>query len=248
MISEVYQNRASEKQLFLDPRTKMVLCLSVSTTLISGTSIGYLAYFHYALALLPLAFLLMLKEYRRAVQYILLYAFVSIVPGLIMPYLPQVVNLLFTGIVAFSKNLIPGGMMCYFLLATTSVSEFVAVMDRMHITKKVSVPISVMFRFFPTIKEEYRAVQNAMKLRNVGTLRNPIKMLEYRLVPFLISVVSIGNDLSASALTRGLTAPCKRTDLGKIGFTWRDGLAFALLVAFFAGYALVAFLQSEGQL
>ncbi|MGC8164957.1 energy-coupling factor transporter transmembrane component T, partial [Salmonella enterica] len=89
----------------------------------------------------------------------------------------------------------------------TSVSEFIAAMDRMHITKKLSVPISVMFRFFPTIKEEYRNVQDAMKLRGVGSVRDPMKMLEYRMVPFLMSVVSIGNDLSASALTRALNSP-----------------------------------------
>lgn len=58
-------------------------------------------------------------------------------------------------------------------------------MDRMHITKKLSVPISVMFRFFPTIKEEYRNVQDAMKLRGVGSVRDPMKMLEYRMVLLL---------------------------------------------------------------
>ena len=70
-----------------------------------------------------------------------------------------------------------------------------------------------MFRFFPTIKEEYRNVQDAMKLRGVGSVRDPMKMLEYRMVPFLMSVVSIGNDLSASALTRALNSPNRRTNV-----------------------------------
>lgn len=236
MFSELYQKEASAKQLYLDPRTKLLLCLSVSTTLIAGNGIGDLLYLHYALAVLPLVFLLMLKKYKVAIYYVCVYTFALFVPNLIMPYLPKAINLLFTGVFAFSTKMIPGTMMAYFLFATTSVSEFIAAMDRMHVTKKLSVPISVMFRFFPTIKEEYRNVQDAMKLRGVGSFRDPIKMLEYRMVPFLMSVVSIGNDLSASALTRALNSPDRRTNVCNIGFTKRDIFTFAGMIIFFAFY------------
>lgn len=236
MASELYQEKASSKQLYLDPRTKILLCLSVSTTLIAGNGTGYLLYLHYALAVLPLIFLLILRKFKAALYYVTVYAFALFVTDLIMPYLPNAVNLLFTGVFAFSTKLIPGTMMAYFLFATTSVSEFIAAMDRMHITKKLSVPISVMFRFFPTIKEEYRNVQDAMKLRGVGSVRDPMKMLEYRMVPFLMSVVSIGNDLSASALTRALNSPNRRTNVCNIGFTWRDVITFIGFFFFFSLY------------
>ena len=131
MASELYQEKASSKQLYLDPRTKILLCLSVSTTLIAGNGTGYLLY------------LLILRKFKAALYYVTVYAFALFVPDLIMPYLPNAVNLLFTGVFAFSTKLIPGTMMAYFLFATTSVSEFIAAMDRMHITKKLSVPISV---------------------------------------------------------------------------------------------------------
>lgn len=96
--------------------------------------------------------------------------------------------------------------------------------------------MKVMFRFFPTIKEEYRNVQDAMKLRGVGSVRDPMKMLEYRMVPFLMSVVSIGNDLSASALTRALNSPNRRTNVCNIGFTWRDVITFIGIFFFFSLY------------
>lgn len=47
-------------------------------------------------------------------------------------------------------------------------------------------------------------------------------MLEYRLVPLIISIVKIGDELSAAALTRGLGAPGKRTDICNIGFHVQD--------------------------
>ncbi|EKS4344590.1 energy-coupling factor transporter transmembrane component T [Clostridium sporogenes] len=243
MNSELYQKRVTAKQLYLDPRTKILLCLSVSSVLIAGTSEGLLLYFQYALSALPLIFLLMLKKYKMAAYYLFVYAFAVFVPGMIMPYLPTVLNLLFTGIIALSTKMIPGAMMAYFLFASTSVSEFMAAMDRMHITKKLSVPISVMFRFFPTIQEEYKNVQDAMRLRGVGTLRNPMNMLEYRMVPFLMSVVSIGNDLSASALTRALNAPTSRTNVCNIGFTWRDVITFVCIFVFITLYVIVMLWQ-----
>ena len=94
MASELYQEKASSKQLYLDPRTKILLCLSVSTTLIAGNGTGYLLYLHYALAVLPLIFLLILRKFKAALYYVTVYAFALFVPDLIMPYLPNAVNLL----------------------------------------------------------------------------------------------------------------------------------------------------------
>ena len=100
MASELYQEKASSKQLYLDPRTKILLCLSVSTTLIAGNGTGYLLYLHYALI-----FLLILRKFKAALYYVTVYAFALFVPDLIMPYLPNAVNLLFTGVFAFSTKL-----------------------------------------------------------------------------------------------------------------------------------------------
>ena len=55
-------------------------------------------------------------------------------------------------------------------------------------------------------------------MRGITTLRSPMKMLEYRVVPLMMSIAKIGEELSAAALTRGLGAPQKRTNICKIGF------------------------------
>ena len=155
-----------------------------------------------------------------------------------MPYAPPAVNLFFTGIVAIFTKILPGMSMFSFLILTTTVSEFVAAMEGMHISKKFTVPVSVMFRFFPTIREEYAAIRDAMRLRAVGSWRNPMEMLEYRMGPLLTGLVSIGNELSASALTRGLNAPTRRTNMCPVGFHWQDFLAFAFCGAVIIIFAL----------
>ena len=228
LLSDIYAPTAKAKQLYLDPRTKIVLCLAVSFIMLDSTISPVVNALQIALAALPLIFLLMLGKHKMAVYYVCAYAFASLVPALLVSYLPAVINLLFTGMIALMTQILPGMMMAYFLLASTSVSEFVTAMDRMHVPKSISVPMSVLFRFFPTIVEEYGHVRDAMRMREVGNLRQPMAMLEYRMVPFMTSIVSIGNDLAASALTRGLSAPVRRTNVCPIGFTWRDGLALVL--------------------
>lgn len=228
LLSDIYAPTAKAKQLYLDPRTKIVLCLAVSFIMLESTTSLVVNGLQIALAALPLIFLLMLGKHKMAVYYVCAYAFASLVPALLVSYLPAVINLLFTGMIALMTQILPGMMMAYFLLASTSVSEFVTAMDRLHVPKSINVPMSVLFRFFPTIVEEYGHVRDAMRMREVGNLRQPMAMLEYRMVPFMTSIVSIGNDLAASALTRGLSAPVRRTNVCPIGFTWRDGLALVL--------------------
>ena len=58
--------------------------------------------------------------------------------------------------------------------------------------------------------------------------KHPEKILEYRLIPLMISIVKIGDELSAAALTRGIGAPEERTDICKIGFHIQDIILFAL--------------------
>lgn len=228
LLSDIYAPTAKAKQLYLDPRTKIVLCLVVSFIMLESTTSLVVNALQIALAALPLTFLLMLGKHKMAVYYLCAYVFASLVPQLLVPLLPDIINLLFTGMIALMTQILPGMMMAYFLIVSTSVSEFVTAMDRMHVPKSISVPMSVLFRFFPTIVEEYGHVRDAMRMREVGNLRQPMAMLEYRMVPFMTSIVSIGNDLAASALTRGLSAPVRRTNVCPIGFTWRDGLALVL--------------------
>jgi energy-coupling factor transport system permease protein len=127
-------------------------------------------------------------------------------------------------------------MVSILLVSTTKVSEFIAAMRKWHIPQSFIISISVMFRFFPTVKEEWNSIQDAMRMRGIGiSLRNlvlkPLAMLEYILVPLLGSAVKIGEELSAAALTRGLDTSNQRTSICKIGFGRWD-LVFILLTVF----------------
>jgi len=134
------------------------------------------------------------------------------------------------------SHMMPITIVLYYVMMSTKVNEFLAAMARMHVPNKVTIPLAVMARFFPTVFDEAHAIGNAMRMRGIRlfslrTLKNPFSILEYRLVPLLVSVTKIGDELSIAAVTRGLSPETKRTCVATIGFCWVDFVVFAYCIA-----------------
>lgn len=106
-----------------------------------------------------------------------------------------------------------------------------AAMNRMHAPQGLSISIAVMMRFFPTLAEEYRYIRDAMRMRGIQFGGGKVtKMVTYRLIPLLFSSINIGDELSAAAVTRGLGAPIKRTNVCEIGFHATDYIILTVMI------------------
>ena len=234
MMTAVSKPRPN-RGLLLDPRTKLFLLVTVTTLMLSTSNRGLMNLAKPVLSLLP--FVLILSEGRRsmAAKYLFLYAVCFALERIALSFVTGLPAFLLLALCSVMTRFAPGIMTGAYLVASTSVSEFLASMERMHISEKIVIPLSVIFRFIPTIKEEYLAIQDAMKMRGIRAGKgSPLLLLEYRLIPLMVSVVKIGDELSAAALTRGLGAPVKRTNVCEIGFHWQDFLFFALCLGCFA--------------
>ena len=111
-------------------------------------------------------------------------------------------------------------------------------MDRMHVPYFITIPFSVMFRYFPTLGEEYLSIHDAMKMREIGqSIKNPFTYIEYVLVPIMMSTVRIADELSAASLTKGLSAGGRRTHICQVSIKFYDWVlmlgTFAMIVLFF---------------
>ena len=230
----LFEEKPGARQLYLDARTKILLCLTVSFTMFSGGDTGVTRFVLPVLAAVPFVSFLILGRYRRAAVYGVLYGLCLALPMLLRPLEAPVFSILSSALAAIFTRMLPGLAMFDVLLASTTVSEFIGAMDGFRISKKFSVPVSVMFRFFPTIKEEYGMIRDALRLRGVGSPARPLEMLEYRMVPLLTELMQVGNELSASAMTRGLDAPGRRVCVCPMGFRTRDAVVLLLCAAVIA--------------
>jgi energy-coupling factor transport system permease protein len=219
----------------LDPRTKIFLTVTTTAIMLIKGSGGLVDVARIMLSVIPFVLLVASRRIHTAVIYASLFAASFVTAQLFGSMVNGFPAFLLFGCFYTFTRILPGIMMGYLTVSTTTVSEFTASMERMHLPQQIIIPISVMFRFFPTVKEEMAAINDAMRMRGI-TFLNPMKMLEYRLIPMMICSVKIGEELSAAALTRGLGSPVKRTNVCKVGFCFFD--IFALAICLFGFSAL----------
>ena len=225
-----------KKSISLDPRTKIFLMIIVTAIMTAGSSVGIMYYIRFATLILPLLLLSIDKKWNIVCRLLITYSILFILELKIFPILSGLGFFILGALIGIYIRILPGFIMGYYFISTTTVSEFIAAMERMHLSDKIIIPLSVVFRFFPTIKEEYSYIKDAMRMRGINLCGDPVKMLEYRLVPLMISITKIGEELSASALIRGLDSSGKRTNICKIGFKLLDVLLIIYSSLLFLGF------------
>lgn len=233
MVAYVSPNN-EKKPLSLDPRTKIMILICVNIVTVGGGLNGTAGLIRPFFGMLPFILLLSGYKYKPAFLYLVFISF-SIFTELFLVHITTgILNLfciIFSGIIS---RFVPGLITGYYLVSTTKISEFIASMERMKISPKIIIPFAVMMRFFPTVKEESAAISDAMRMRGIRLGgENPFVMLEYIIVPLLMSTVKIGEELSSAALTRGLGAPVKRTNICKAEFKIPDFAAAIIILPVF---------------
>lgn len=113
-------------------------------------------------------------------------------------------------------------------MVRTSPGEITAVLVGWRLPQTIALPITFMLRFTPTIKSEFWAVFDAMRLRQIMTPTRPFRALEYLLIPIIVRSSKVADELSASAELRGIAYPGPHTSLRIIRFTGRDWILIAL--------------------
>lgn len=224
--------------IVLDPRTKLLLLITMTTFVLggignsSGLSGAVLRVISVVLCILPLILLLTVKKYKAAIIYAVLYTAMYLSFCFAGNQTTGMLNYLLLGTAGIVTRFIPSIMMGAYVVSSTTVSEFTAAMQRMHVSEKLIIPMSVMFRFFPTVADEFSFINTAMRMRGISFgAKNRSKMLEYRLIPLMVCSVKIGEELSVAALTRGLGGTTKRTNICSIGFHIQDWIAIIMCIA-----------------
>ena len=206
----------NQKKIFqLDPRTKILLVLTISTILVSGGTQGNMFYVRIFLSLTPIVLLFIDGKVTLFVKLLFLYVNLS-------NNIKGTLNFILGAMVGIFTHMLPGFIMAYYLFVTTKVSEFILAMEKLKTPKILIIPLSVLLRMFPTMKEEYSYIQDAMIMRAISWKNGPVKMFEYRIIPFIVSTITIGDELIAASLTRGIDNPIKRTNYFDIKIKFLD--------------------------
>ena len=144
---------------------------------------------------------------------------------------------LIIAIFSFFRIVMPTIIAFALLFQTTKISEYMAAFEKFKIPNVIVIPLTVMFRFFPTVQEEWRCIRLAMSFRGIklgasGLILHPVKTIEYIIVPLLFSCVNIMDELVAASLARGLESDKKRTCYFELKMKFYDYLIILVSVIF----------------
>ena len=139
-------------------------------------------------------------------------------------------------VVFFIVKFAPGVLLVMVLSETEDVTRFIHALERLRLPRVLTLPLAVALRFVPSLGYELGCIKDAMRLRGlqptvVGFYRHPILTLEYLSVPLLMRSLKIADELSASALTRGIETAGERTRYAALQFRMADTVAALASVA-----------------
>lgn len=156
-------------------------------------------------------------------------------------YIPNRISgvggLLLLGICVLSRMMIPIVMAFTLVFQTTNTSQFMSALQKMKLPVKTIIPVLIMFRFVPTVREEWSGIQKAMAFRGISlhpvyVVRHPLITMEHVLIPLLFSAASIIEELAAASLARGLDSNRERTCLIQTRMQGWDYVCLVITLAF----------------
>ena len=226
----------------LDPRTKLFMVFVVSAIVMMSATTPLLWAVRIAVTMVPIILLITEKHYASAFWFLVLYGIaLALLFGLLSERSTGIIAALLLGYCSIIVQFLPAMITAWYVVRTTKIGEFVSAMQRMHVPDGITISLAVVMRFFPTIKEEYASIRDAMKMRGVMLGGgNAAKMIEFRMIPLLFSCVNIGDELSAAAITRGLGGKVKRTSVETLKMGVKDIL---LMIVFTAVASIFVFFK-----
>ena len=227
-----------------DLRTKLILLIGANILIFLGFDWIYQS-------LITLFFLVIIISdgYKKsAIKYILFFAISVVLEKSLAYFSMNFLLKLILFILAIGRKFLPCIIMGKWILNSTSVSSAVATLQKLKLSKDSLIMISVIFRCLPTIKDEWSHINMAMKTRGINfnlinLTRRPTLIMEYFFVPLFVSVIEIGDELSQSAIIRGLDAPVNKTSRHLIKFRKND---IGVLIIMILILSIVIFMKVSG--
>ena len=207
-----------KREVKFDLRTKLMLILVVNLFLLLSHSL----IFELVLVFGCLLLISIDGQLRSVVHFLIVFLIMLAIDQLVTPYMSGFVFTLVSFITVALRKFLPCFILGKWILTKTEVSEFVAVMWKLRLPQTAIIPLSVVFRYFPTIKEEWTSIRAAMKMRGIHV------SLEHIMVPLLMSAVNVSEELSAAALCRGLDSPEPHTSLIQVRFHISDAIVWCV--------------------
>ena len=155
--------------LALDPRTKILIWLLANVVVFTWSP----AVFRIGVMLAYFLLFLLERKGKMLASLLVTYFAILAIQYWLLPVLPGALATAFATVTYFILVFpcIAGGT---YIIATTSVSQFMAALERMRVSRNFSITLAVTLRFLPALRQDFRHIWDAMALRRIRGLEQKI--------------------------------------------------------------------------
>lgn len=172
---------------------------------------------------------------QTGIRFLIVYSTIFSVQRLLslifVPFLSQVLAMF---LILFLKS-IPVYITLLILMRHTPMNELIAALQKIHIPMLLLIPFTVMYRYIPTIRQEFTYIHESLVMRGLHssvkkTVCHPMQSAEHYLVPLLFRSEQIVEELTAATLCKGLDINRERTCYTEVKLQCVDYLYLAALL------------------
>ena len=164
----------------LDPRTKLLILAVTSVSVFMNKSIAV----ECVLAGIPLVLLSVSGNLKRTLKCAAFFLTLLLIQLFIVPRLPVTFGGIVYMFAVYIRKLLPCFMLGSFLIATTSVSKFLAAITKLRLSKGLTIALAITLRYFPTMSVAEELLLNTeLTEESKGRARHLLKefgLYEYR--------------------------------------------------------------------
>lgn len=216
-----------------DPRTKLFLLLLCVLCTMFAPSLRYELILVCLIAILSM----LSGKSGHALKGILFYGMIYTITLLSISKMTGTTQAIFAAFLGLVNKVYPCGFMAGLMIKTTKTGEFMAAFYKMHFPNRFVIPLAVMMRYLPVVKEDWRYIQEAMRLRGISlSIKNiclrPMLVAECLYVPLMMAASNTADELSIAAVTRGIENPNPRTSLTETKFKIRDFIVILVFISY----------------
>ncbi len=230
----------------IDPRTKLIL---IAITLLFSIFIPTGTYTCLWVLLITILGIL-LGRVQKTIRTAIIFAVLWFISLYLLPLLSGSAYISLIVWLGLVFKCYPCCMMASVVIGTTQMGEFMAAMSKWRIPRSVVIPLAIIFRYIPTLKEDWSHIRDAMAFRGISCsplcfLKNPGTVIDALYLPILVTACKSADELSASAITRGIESPNQRTNRLNIAFGITDGI---VLLVFLVAFICIVAISKGGNL
>lgn len=210
-----------------DPRIKLLQVLIIGVLVFTLTGKKY----EVLLFLSVFAYGMISGIYKTCFKFLALYIVLFMVAEISPLFISTTIHYFFLCFITLTLAAIN-------MIRTSEISEVLASLQNMKIPYYINIPLAVILRFFPTLKQDITCIKQGIKTRGIdisflGFLKYPFKVYEMMLIPMLMRMLCTATELSASVETRGLGVSCKKTSYTEVKFRMLDTLLLVIMMVFY---------------